>query len=156
MAEIAVVVVDTISSDFYQDCMCYKAGDIIEVLPDGWSWGVEDLRNPNWRILKFPGVPVTAFTQFTTPQIPTDPKNPSKTLLRRAVRFVYSALDSTNWASSHPAGVVTFKNFIADSTRQTQTLTVPTALTQELATMTFVKPLVADPTIIGVPQGNVF
>jgi hypothetical protein len=53
---LVVVVVDQVGDDFYKDCMRYKAGDVICCQPDGWLWGKLEIANPNWRIIKFPGV----------------------------------------------------------------------------------------------------
>lgn len=154
MCEIALVVVDKTNTDsIYLDCKCYKSGDIIEVMADGWPWGNVDLTNPNWRIIKFPGVDVSQMSQFLSWQLPADPLNPSKTLLRRALRFAWSQIDSTNWATNHPAQVTALKNYIADATRAQATLTVPAntvaAFMTELNKLTVTKPAVQDPAVVG-------
>lgn len=153
MCELLVRVIDKINDDFYLNCMCSKRGDVISLQADGWGWGKEELANPDWRIIKFPGVAVSQFTQFTTLQVPDDPLHPSRTLLRRGVRFAYQAIVNTQWAIAHPAAVTTFQNYIADATRQNASITIPLnvvqALVTELPTMTLVKPLVSDPAVIG-------
>jgi hypothetical protein len=154
MCEIALVVHGTNNSDnFDKDCMCYKAGDIIEVMPDGWNWGTQELLNPNWRIIKFPGVDRSQMIQFTSQQLPVDPLNPSPTLLRRALRFAWQNLPNTTWAANHPAQVTALQNYIADDTRAKATLTVPanTVVTfmAELNKLTVVKDTVTEPTVIG-------
>lgn len=154
MCEIAVVVVDTINPDFYLNCKRYKAGDVIDVLPDGWKWGKEELSNPKWRILKFPGIPVEAFSQFLTPQLPSDPKNPSKTLLKRAVSFNYSALPTTPSVAANAVMAAKVDPYMRDAARKTSTMTVPLAAS-DIATVSVFKALVPDPTVIGVSQGNV-
>jgi hypothetical protein len=154
MCEIALVVVgQTNPDDIYQDCKRYKAGDVIEVVADGWPWGAVDLTNPNWRIIKFPGIDVSQFTQFLSSQIPTDPNNPSKTLLRRALRFAWSQIANTNWAANHPGQMTALQNYIQDATRTNPTLTVPAntvaALVSEMSKYTVTKALVQDPAIVG-------
>jgi hypothetical protein len=153
MCEVALVVVDKTNDDFYKNCMCYKSGDIIEVVADGWPWGTQDLANPNWRIIKFPGVDPIAFKPFLSPQAPADPQNPSKTLLRRGLRFAWSQISNTTWAANHPGQMTALQNYIQDATRASPTLTVPantvTALMSELSKFTVTKAVVADPAIVG-------
>jgi hypothetical protein len=145
MCEIALVVVDTVNEDFYRDCMCYKAGDVIEVLPDGWKWGTLDMKNPNWRILKFPGIDVSQFTQFTSPQLPVDINNPSRTLLRRALQF-----DHKMFAKNRDR----FAKHLADDKRVDPFFTVTNFSVKDLAKFTMVKKTVADPNPIGVTPAN--
>jgi recombinational DNA repair protein (RecF pathway) len=57
MAELLIRVVDKVHpTDPAKDQLCFKAGDVIHVAADGWPWGSEELTNPEWRILKLPGV----------------------------------------------------------------------------------------------------
>src|SRR5262245_14427817 len=36
----------------------FQAGDVIDIRPDGWKWGVEERKHPDWVIIKAPRVPV--------------------------------------------------------------------------------------------------
>lgn len=40
-------------------------GGVTCVKPDGWQWGREEIQSPNWRIVKLPGVPVSAIEHLT-------------------------------------------------------------------------------------------
>jgi hypothetical protein len=56
MAEVLIRVVDKVNpTDPAKDQLCFKAGDVIHVAPDGWGWGSEEVTNPDWRIVKLPG-----------------------------------------------------------------------------------------------------
>lgn len=87
MAELLVRVVDKINDDPYLDAKCLKRGDVVVVCPDGWPWGKHEQHNPDWRILKVPGVSVTALQGFLAPEPETDPENPSAMLQARAFRL---------------------------------------------------------------------
>lgn len=60
MCEIVVVAVGDASRERYQE------GDVIECLPDGSNWGKLVVSNPNWKIIKFPGVSTDAFRGMLT------------------------------------------------------------------------------------------
>lgn len=88
MCELLVRVVDkTNPDDPYLDAQLTKRGDVICVQPDGWPWGTEELKNPDWRIIKLPGVNPEALAAFLSPEIDTDPAQPSKVLQRRAFKL---------------------------------------------------------------------
>lgn len=88
MCELLVRVVDkTNPDDPYLDAQLTKRGDVICVQPDGWPWGTEELKNPDWRIIKLPGVNPDALAAFLSPEIDTDPTQPSKVLQRRAFKL---------------------------------------------------------------------
>lgn len=84
MAELLVRVVDKVNPDFYANTKCLKRGDVIAVCEDGWGWGVEELANPDWRILKIPDMTVAEASVFLAPERNRDPGQPSRTLQRRA------------------------------------------------------------------------
>ena len=86
MAELLVRVVDKVNSDFYLNCGCTKRGDVITVQEDGWPWGKEEIANPEWQIIKVPGVPAVKFEAFLAPERSLN-GIPSRTLRRRAFRL---------------------------------------------------------------------
>lgn len=140
MAEIIVRVVDKVNRDFYLNCRALKRGDVIEVVPDGWPWGVLDQKNPDWRIFKFPGVPVDDLLAFLAPEIDTDPKQPSKTLQPRKFKF---DVDS-------PSLPETFKAALADDMRTNPKVDPAVTMTSpDVWAFKAMKPAVADPAVIG-------
>lgn len=84
MAEFLVRIKDKTSSDPYLDAQCLKRGDIVAIQPDGWGWGLDEINNPDWRILKFPMISIKNSSSFIAPEFNTDPANPSYVLRRRA------------------------------------------------------------------------
>lgn len=88
MCELLVRVVDkTNPDDPYLDAQLTKRGDVICIQPDGWPWGREELANPDWRIIKLPGIAAESLAAFTAPEVDNDPANPSRVLQRRAFRL---------------------------------------------------------------------
>lgn len=70
MAELLIRIVDKVNPDnAAQNQLCFKAGDILHVAPDGWTWGTEELSNPEWRILKLPGMAPELFTDLMQMQM---------------------------------------------------------------------------------------
>ena len=65
MAELLIRVVDKIHpTDPDKNLATSKKGDVISVCPDGWNWGREELANPEWRIVKMPGVDPATLTDM--------------------------------------------------------------------------------------------
>lgn len=84
MAEFLVRIQDKSNlADAYLDAKCLKRGDIVTIQPDGWSWGLAEINNPEWRILKFPMISIKDSQPFMAPEFDTDPANPSYVLRRR-------------------------------------------------------------------------
>ncbi len=136
MAELLVRVKDKINEDFYLNCQCTKAGDVICIQPDGWNWGREELKNPDWRIIKMPGVKESDLSAFLQPELPVDPMNPPKTLQRRAFRLHLDGM---------PADV---KACAADDTRQVAVIATKLQAAHALA-LKVARPAIADPAVIG-------
>lgn len=44
-------------------------GDVVVVMPDGHAWGSGETSNPEWRILRFPGLPAEALAEYTAPLV---------------------------------------------------------------------------------------
>ena len=75
MCELLIQVIDTTNDDVYRNYQCLKRGDVIDVVPDGWKWSQRELTNPNWRIIKLPGVEVDAVVDLTHSEMSTtDPE----------------------------------------------------------------------------------
>lgn len=108
MAELLIRVVDKVNEDFYLNCQCTKRGDVVVAQPDGWAWGLEELKNPDWRIVVMPELSLGDAQAMLAPELDKDPKSPSKTLQRRAFKFDLDAL-----ATSSPDA----KAFLADGKR---------------------------------------
>lgn len=51
------------------DWVATKRGDIIVVMPDGHLWGTAELSNPEWRIIRLPGVPWEVSFDWAEPAI---------------------------------------------------------------------------------------
>lgn len=61
MAELLVKAVDATHSDPTKDAKgCYKRGDVVVIMPDGWQWGALELLPPaqggKFVVVKLPGV----------------------------------------------------------------------------------------------------
>lgn len=88
MAELVVMVVDRLHPhDVYLNAAAYKRGDVIEVRPDGWPWGTEELAHPDWRILRIPDLTVSEASALLAEERNTDPAHQSRTLQRRAFKL---------------------------------------------------------------------
>lgn len=74
MAELLIRVVSKVNlDDIYKDVKLTKRGDVIVAQPDGWLWGSEELRNPDWRILKWPSISVADAQPLLSEEIPDAP-----------------------------------------------------------------------------------
>ena len=165
MCELVVFVADKTNDDVYLDCMCYKAGDVVCVQPDGWPWGNLDLTNPNWRIVKFPGIDVSEYSQFTQEQMPDDPENPPKTLLRRALALDLTAIANDEvtlvakppiaGGPSAPSDTDQVPSYPVDDTAPAIDQVHESSLTvDDIPAITIIKPTVNDPAIIGVQKNT--
>lgn len=88
MAEILICVHDRSTTGIQAvDVIQPMQGDVIVVVPNGWTWGTAELGhiipgNPNgnhpfFRILKLPNVSIAAASTLLAPELPVDPLNPS-------------------------------------------------------------------------------
>jgi hypothetical protein len=142
MAEMLVRVVDKVGVDLYKDCQCTKRGDVIVAQADGWNWGLQEKTNPHYRIIKVPGLTVSAAQALCSPEVAVDPNNPSRTLQKRGFK-----LDLANVA--WPAG---FQAWLSDSTRATPVFTAVFGnVISAMALLKILKPPVVDPNVIGNP-----
>jgi hypothetical protein len=81
-----------VSGDELLDAMRTGRGDVIVICPDGWQWSQAELSNPEWAIVKLPGVDPALLVAFTQP----DNGDPAQGTIpqRRAFRFNVDAWDT--------------------------------------------------------------
>ena len=122
MAEFLVLIASRVdAADPYKDVKLHKRGDVIEIVPDGWVWSAAEKTNPNWRIVKWPGVLVADVTDFMQPELDNRTvKMGSDPMLQ--IRGFNLNID----IATLPVAV---KAFIADSTRAQRSITVPAQIT---------------------------
>lgn len=121
--------------DVFKDARLYKAGDVIESLPDRWNFGSQDLANPDWRILFVPDMTVEEGHQFTGQEFNVSSKNPTDMLRRRRVRIDLAALGATSLAE-----------WLADDSRKEPIASIDAAT---LMGAKRIKEPITDPRIIG-------
>lgn len=131
----------------------YQDGDVIDVLPDGWTYGQLELSNPNWRIFKFPGVDTSVFRTFLQMQVP-NPQAPNAPVWRRGTSFNYAALSTMPSVSPNAVMVGKISPYIADTARTSSTLSVPLAAA-DVPTMAVVKVQISAGVVIGTPVSSV-
>lgn len=68
------------------------AGDVIVAMPDGHIWGREEVRNPEWRIIRVPGMGRTEAEALTAPELP-ESFSPNRLLRKRQIRIDIEQLD---------------------------------------------------------------
>lgn len=92
MAELLIRVRDKEASpDPYQDAKRSKRGDVIAVCPDGWAWSHREQTNPEWRIVRILGLPMSVAESFVTPER-GDPRV-DRMLRRREAEFDFDHAD---------------------------------------------------------------
>lgn len=100
MAKLVVMVRDIVSEDFYMNCRCLKRGDVVDILPDDMSLGVEGDIHPQWRSIIAPQTP-SDLSIFLAPEPSVGPTR-SRTLQAR----------SFNLDIDNPALPQSFKDFL--------------------------------------------
>lgn len=68
MCEALIHFTDQLPSTDPNYALRYLAFDIIVVCDDAWPWTEAELTNPNWRVLKVPGVAASFGAQFAAPR----------------------------------------------------------------------------------------
>lgn len=114
MCEILLRVVDKTNVNLDLSANLLKRGDVVVVREDGWAWGKEELRNPDWRIIKIPGVAALFAEPFLGPELASEPTDATR-LRKRAFSF-----DMQN--QSLPTA---FKSWLADSNRTLSAYSIP-------------------------------
>lgn len=69
MCEALIAITDRLPSSDPNYALNYLALDIIVVCDDGWAWSEAELTNPDWRVLKVPGVSTSYAAQFSATRI---------------------------------------------------------------------------------------
>ena len=69
MAEAMIALTDKLPSTSPLYAKNHLALDIIVVCPDGWPWTPTELTNPDWRLIKIPGVDPAVISQFCDPRL---------------------------------------------------------------------------------------
>lgn len=68
------------------------AGDVIAFAPDGHIWGKEEVRNPEWRIVRVPGLLLADAEAMTAPELP-ESFSPNRLLRKRQFKLDIEQLD---------------------------------------------------------------
>jgi hypothetical protein len=85
MCELLVRVVDKVPGDDFRSAMFTKAGDVIYVAEDQHVWGTEEIANPEWRIIRMPGVSAASMSDMMREH--ENPRRKGHTLAKRRVTF---------------------------------------------------------------------
>lgn len=135
MAELLIRVVDKTNVDPYLDAKCLKRGDVVDVRPDGWVWGREEMTRPEWRVLRLPGLAAVDLSAFLAEEVDEDPEQPSEVLQARAFRI---DLDSPLLAGS----------WLEDDSRSLKMKRLDLVLAEVMA-LKIAKPRLDDPNVFG-------
>jgi hypothetical protein len=139
MAELLIRVHDKVGSDIYQNAQLTKAGDVIVVMPNEWTWGFVERSHPDWRLLRVPTLTLSEGQIFLGAEPNRDPQVRSRVLQRRAVTLSLEAL-----VQADP----TLVTWLANDRRTTPIQS--TRLTSEMfLTLQRLKTPLIDPAIIG-------
>lgn len=69
--ELLIRIVDKVSNDPDKNKQLTKAGDVITFKPDGSSWGLMELKNPEWRIIQV-DITKEEAEALVAPELPPD------------------------------------------------------------------------------------
>ena len=106
MAEFLIKAISVSNTDPEIDKGCYKIGDIVDIRPDGWSWGNEE-GLPRFYIVKVTGLNADNVKELIDSQTDGDIENP-KMIKRRL------------WA----VDVATLPQWVSDSLTNTGAVTL--------------------------------
>lgn len=71
MAECVIIRRGKAKADPEADAQAYKAGDVVCIKPDGWTWSERELTNPDWRIVRFARCSVEDLAALVRPEMDT-------------------------------------------------------------------------------------
>lgn len=80
------------SGDAALDSKRTTAGDVIVAMPDGHIWGREEVRNPDWRIIRVTGMGRTEAEALTAPEL-SESFSPNRLLRKRQIKIDVEQLD---------------------------------------------------------------
>lgn len=137
MCEVLLCVVDhSHPTNIYLDTKLPKRGDIIDIVADGHLWGGMELSDPDWRILRLPGIDRATLSDWLVRGAPQLRSGDHDTQL---YRLHMADLDHV----AIPSALTVWLN---DASRAVPIATVPAIL---LATVRISRPLVTNPAVIG-------
>lgn len=123
MAEFLIKTIDANHSNPVKDkAGCYKRGDVVVVMPDGWQWGRLE-GPPKFVIVKIPGMTVEAAQKYIESENDTiDPETPV-VLTRRKYKFHIDDIPSEIKDELESKGIVTItklqaEGFLNDKTKE--------------------------------------
>lgn len=70
-----------------------KAGDVIHYWPDGHDWGHEELTNPDWRVVRVPGLTEAEAEALVAAELPVVRGGVGQVLRKRGLRLDLAELD---------------------------------------------------------------
>lgn len=85
MCELLVRVVDKVPGDDFRSALFTKAGDVIYVAEDQHVWGTEEIKNPEWRIVRMPGVSAASMRDMMEAR--ENPRSRERVIAARKVCF---------------------------------------------------------------------
>ena len=99
MCELLVRVGDKKGTDSEKDFLQSFRGDVIDIFEDGTQYGAATLKNPDWLIVKMPGVPRTEMLDLLEPEWKEEADG-SRTVVRKRARcFDLDKMDTTALAT---------------------------------------------------------
>ena len=88
------VISKTNPKDPVLDSKLTKAGDVIVFKQDGEEWGVEEVKNPDWRIISVPKMTEEQAIALISPELPPTLDKTYPLLQRRAMKLDITQLDA--------------------------------------------------------------
>ena len=93
--ELLVRIVDRVNDqDPSLNAQLTKAGDVIAFHEDGADWGLMEVKNPEWRIVRVPGMTLTEAEALTAPELPPTLDKEYPLLRKRAMKLDLGTLDA--------------------------------------------------------------
>jgi len=136
MAELLVRVVGDTSANPFVNANAFKRGDVAVAFADGHAWGCEELTDPRWRILRFPGATLDDASVLLSPE---------KAATRQSDRAPDPMLQIRGFALKLDTGDAALDAFLADASRRQAVFVMPVPL----ASLVVRKPPLKNPNVIG-------
>lgn len=123
------------------DCQRTRAGDVIVFQPDGWGWGIEEMANPDWRILRVADLKSVDAEALAASELPLALDD--KLIQKRQFTIDLASLDLAE--GGRVLAKRTAKNGIADTTVSLANLVAARSL----------KPRLVDANVIGPASASI-